>query len=391
MENHPIPQDVTGFQFKLIGEMTVKQFAYLAGAVILAWITFSLPIIFIIKFPLILLFLITGFSFSFIPIGGRPADVMFSYFIKDFFTPNQYLFQRKGRQILPPVTYKKPDSYAKHPHSADSREKLKIYLNKLPQAQRNRLDEKESMYFSSVTGIFTGNLPPVPMTQPANPTPEEEQGLPISNEGNPEKEALEKEALLIERELEAVKAQEAKQENPQTAHEVHQKAMELEIQLRETLSQKAQLERELLSLQKKLETQKQDVYTPAVARLKEETQNVKQIPKSMTKKAGLPIMSDDPNLIAGIIKDPRGNVLPNILIEVKDKEGNPVRAFKTNGLGQFLSATPLLNGIYTVEFEDPEGKNKFDTIELVATGDILMPIEVTSQDEREDLRKALFG
>ncbi|EKD47460.1 MAG: hypothetical protein ACD_66C00049G0001, partial [uncultured bacterium] len=28
MEQHPVPQNVTGFQFKLIGDITLKQFAY---------------------------------------------------------------------------------------------------------------------------------------------------------------------------------------------------------------------------------------------------------------------------------------------------------------------------------------------------------------------------
>jgi len=50
MENHPLPQDITGFQFKLIGNMTVKQFSYLAVGVILAWITLSLPISIGIRF-----------------------------------------------------------------------------------------------------------------------------------------------------------------------------------------------------------------------------------------------------------------------------------------------------------------------------------------------------
>ena len=44
MDNHPIPQDVTGFQFRLIGDMTIKQFAYLAGGMILAWIFLASPL-----------------------------------------------------------------------------------------------------------------------------------------------------------------------------------------------------------------------------------------------------------------------------------------------------------------------------------------------------------
>jgi len=83
--------------------------------------------------------------------------------------------------------------------------------------------------------------------------------------------------------------------------------------------------------------------------------------------------------------------LPGILVEIKDEEGNPVRAFKTNGLGQFASATPVANGTYTIEFEDPKGSNKFDAISIIAKGEIMEPLEVISEDEREDLRKMLFS
>lgn len=101
-------------------------------------------------------------------------------------------------------------------------------------------------------------------------------------------------------------------------------------------------------------------------------------------------MPEVPNLIAGVIKDPRGNILPNILVEVKDKDDNPIRAFKTNALGQFASATPLLNGTYTITFEDPKKTQLFDTIELLVNGNLIPPMEITSIDEREELRKSLF-
>jgi len=81
MENHPIPQDITGFQFKLIGNMTVRQFAYLATGVILAWISYALPLSLLIKLPFALVFGLSGVAFAFLPIEGRPMDTMISNFI----------------------------------------------------------------------------------------------------------------------------------------------------------------------------------------------------------------------------------------------------------------------------------------------------------------------
>ena len=100
---------------------------------------------------------------------------------------------------------------------------------------------------------------------------------------------------------------------------------------------------------------------------------------------------DSPNLLTGIVKDPRGNPLSNILIEVKDKEGNPVRAFKTNEVGRFASATPLMNGSYTIEFEDPKGQNKFEKGIVNVTGQIIQPLVAMSIDTREELRRSLFS
>jgi len=91
------------------------------------------------------------------------------------------------------------------------------------------------------------------------------------------------------------------------------------------------------------------------------------------------------------VRDARGNVLPGILVEIKDKDGNPVRAFKTNGLGHFASATPVANGIYTIIFEDLKGKQDFEVVQIEAKGEIMLPLEIISHDAREALRKELFA
>ena len=131
--------------------------------------------------------------------------------------------------------------------------------------------------------------------------------------------------------------------------------------------------------------------TTANAQPQPQVQRVHNIPKEMVKSVGLPHVSDTPNVIVGIVKDSRGNVLSGMLVEVKDKDNNPVRAFKTNQLGQFASATPLAPGTYTIELEDPKKQHTFDIIQIVADNQVLLPIEIISHDEREALRKQLFN
>ena len=107
--------------------------------------------------------------------------------------------------------------------------------------------------------------------------------------------------------------------------------------------------------------------------------------------APAPTLEEEPNLIKGVVKDPRGNPIQNILVEVKDDEDNPVRAFKTNNLGVFASATSLANGHYTIVLEDPKLVHKFDTLSINATGAPITTLEVTSIDPREELRRELFN
>src|SRR3989344_3953776 len=99
MDNHPIPQDVTGFQFKLIGSMTIKQFGFIAAGVIPAVVIYYAPVFILLKFILIPLFGLTGVAMAFLPIEGRPLDVMIANFIKALITPNQYLFRKEGRKL----------------------------------------------------------------------------------------------------------------------------------------------------------------------------------------------------------------------------------------------------------------------------------------------------
>jgi hypothetical protein len=456
MDNHPIPQDVTGFQFRLIGDMTVKQFGYLAAGVVLAWITYELPIYFLIKYPLILLFGGLGASLAFLPIEGRPMDIMIFNFIKAIFNSDQYVYQKHGGNLaLLTVSYH-PVAKQSQQKNPETEEKLQKYLSSLPHPPKNQLDEKEQSYLSSLFGTAAAPrpvpvmplptpeiIPPAPVQPVVPPTPvpqpkasvvdakpeilvqkpvqplradfpvlpktggpyiveehdaslDEKRLQKLEEEKKEEaaKHTLEQKAEQIKHDLDVAKLKEQQQKNVQTALLAHQKALELENQLQEALVAKKELEDRLLQLSKKVNSKPgKEVFeaTDAKEPERKETQNVRRIPKSMGTKVGLPPASDVPNVIIGIIKDSRGNILPNILVEIKDKAGHPVRAFKTNMLGQFASATPLSIGTFTIDFEDPQGVHKFDSVALNVKGEIIQPLEVISTDAREELRRDLFG
>jgi hypothetical protein len=60
MEQHAIPQNVSSYQFKLVGDMTLKQFFQLAGGALAGIIFYSLPLLGIIKWPLAILSVLSG-------------------------------------------------------------------------------------------------------------------------------------------------------------------------------------------------------------------------------------------------------------------------------------------------------------------------------------------
>lgn len=400
MDNHPIPQDITGFEFKLIGDMTLKQFAYIAAGGILGVVCYALPIFTLIKIPLALVFVGIGVAFAFVPFEGRPLDVMIKNFLKAVLSPTQYVYKKMDNQLVANNAVPKP--LGKEPLDKASHKQFTDFLGTL---QGKHPAKKDTVFFEAPTQPTAVSSPqPLPGFVPSHSVSATTQPAPVqtpvaSPSPEPDKKTfddnLQKTAALLEQQLQAAKAKEAAdtQVNPDEYLKAHQKVLELQKNLNDLAFQKQELESRLISLQKKVDMQGKTVYSPSVAQPDQlkETKFVRSIPQNMQKSAGMPIAPEFPNVITGIIKDPRGNPLQNILVEVKDPQGNAVRAFKTNALGQFASATPLINGDYSIEFEDPKGQNKFDTVAFKANGEIILPIEIISVDQREELRRSLFN
>jgi len=406
MEQHPIPQDVTGFQFKLIGSMTIKQFAYVATGVILAVILYYLPL----KTPFGILFKIffiplfgsSGFLIAFLPVEGRPVDIMAANFVKSLFTPNQYVYHKREKifsftQITTQSRQTKQNFATPNIKRQINKEReLQMIIQNVHGQTHTKLDDKETDFLKKFSDS-TQTLTLSPQGHASASQAVIQTAPPVSSPKATTDTLEQQEALLTQQLDEAKKAvSDQKQTIPPSTVE---KVSLLEKQIQTIHAQKQQLEQELHRLQSQLTTQKAPstqtqpplVTQPAAAPIPTSPQYVRTIPQGMSSNAGLPNIADVPNVLVGIVKDPRSNVLPNILVEVKDKGGNPVRAFKTNPLGQFVSATPLSPGSYTIELEDPKKQHKFDSIQIIAENKILLPIEIISHDAREELRKQLFN
>lgn len=341
MENHPIPQDVTGFQFKLIGNMTIKQFAYVAFGVILAVILYYLPLNSslgaLTKIVLIPFLGSSGIALAFLPIEGRPIDTIIANFLKAIFSPNQYIYQKTGRlfSFSSPATSSaltsRPQVKTKTETTINKGAQLQQLIQGAPNKPQNKLDEREATFIQAVFSPASSSISAAPVpSAPAVPVAQEQTAQPIVT---PQPTPIPTPIVMQQQQINPAPVAAAPIPAPLPANPTD----------------------------------------------------------TAVKRTDLPHVPDVPNIIVGLVKDPRGNVLPNILVEVKDKAGNPIRAFKTNALGQFASATPLAPGTYTVELEDPKKQNTFTVVQLTIDNRILLPIEIVSHDAREELRRQLFN
>lgn len=94
MEQHPVPQPISSYEFRLIGSMTLKQFAKLAANCLVALIFYALPLPGFLKWPVIVFFVILGIGMAFIPFNERPLDVWIIAFFRRVFSPTQYLWRK---------------------------------------------------------------------------------------------------------------------------------------------------------------------------------------------------------------------------------------------------------------------------------------------------------
>ena len=139
-----------------------------------------------------------------------------------------------------------------------------------------------------------------------SPTPvRKEAELPSEEE-----EILRQEAQALQKQLAEAKTQEASRTGSEEYQQAHLKVLELENLLNDTAKQKQALEIQIAELQKKLSNENKNVYTPSIAQApKKETQNIRSIPQGLGNSIGLPISPEFPNLVTGIVKDPRGGPL----------------------------------------------------------------------------------
>lgn len=200
----------------------------------------------------------------------------------------------------------------------------------------------------------------------------EKQEEPQTKEEKVKKEAenivekLKKENERLSQKIEEKKMEAELSKSPDETNKKTEELKKLEVQKERTQSDYARLKQQILELQNRLKEKEQQEMT-----------GMQQKSADRPSYAKIPPLTNQPNVVSGIVKGPDGSVIEGLLLIIKDDRGEAVRAFKTNSIGQFILTTPLSNGIYTIEVSPSSSvEHAFDIISVEVKGEVIPPIEI---------------
>lgn len=407
-QSHPLPQNVTNFEFHLIGDMTLKQFGYLASGVGFAYLVFVLaaaqaPLL---AWPIIVVSSLTGIAFAFLPIYERPLDHWVGAFFKAIFKPTKMEYKSAIITKEDPLFKNRLNIYLKNLKNQEI-----LLSNNLASISPSLTDKIASKVDVAPPGeakiavpvVQTQSIPPGPSLQ-AVPQPKPDNIPPHLNSAaavHPEQPG----GLLSKPDILVVK-EEPKQPTVLEGDEL-KKTVELAKEAQETQAKIKQIEVEIENLKAKAATPGEDPreyldnFQKLLTSLQSLNNEAGNLARQMTavsskgsqtqasslqqpntppvKAKNIPTLTltTFQNVINGIVTDSEGNYIENAIIVAHDKQGLPVRALKSNKLGQFIAATPLPNGVYTVVVEK-EGA-MFDVVEIELKGEVMKPVIVSAR------------
>lgn len=143
MQQHAIPRQITTFEFKLIGFLTLKQFVYLVLFFPAAFVVYKLFPIPIFNYIFAFAVALFGVALAFVPINDRPLDVWVMNFFKRLRSPTQFLYKKQGEALH----FLDDLVFVSDPHRViahvESKTKLAEYLAKTkPPVQKSNIKQR---------------------------------------------------------------------------------------------------------------------------------------------------------------------------------------------------------------------------------------------------------
>ncbi len=440
MQQHPVPQNVIGFQFKLVGDMTLKQFGYLAGGAAAAFIVSKLPYPSIFTYPLAGLLAFFGFALAFVPVEERPLDIWVKNFIISIFSPTQFFYHKTGGNLdFLDIDLTRATATTEIVEKSLKKDKYQDYLKTLSPVKKNVIDVAENRYVksldfniqttlapvSSEPSLLTSPIPLPPQAQTTVHSFQENAYIPLASIAAPSRvfedikvrpltQEVKGEITLtaptpvpisppikvrppvIKNQFQNINMGSLTPSLKKTTQEIYRAPDRTDIKntsasfehykftraqdadntiiknSENDVKRKEFIEEEIQKLAKRKQNLGRNVSRP-----RKITNNTIDI-SSLNKLGATPQTPKTPNILCGVILDRQDKAISGAIVEVKNEaEGLIVRTLKTNAIGQFAIATPLLNGTYIISVE--KENYRFDNIRLILDNKIIEPILIKAK------------
>lgn len=155
-KQHAIPQSIMSVEFKIIGDLTIKQFVFLMIFCGAGYASFMLISAFVVKWLFVIFFVVTGICFAFLPLGDRGLDAWVVNFFRAMFMPNQFVY-RKDEEVPNVFSYQNLDVLKSELITltpTSSRRKIEAYLEQQEKPE-DRLDIDEEKFVLKVKSAYS--------------------------------------------------------------------------------------------------------------------------------------------------------------------------------------------------------------------------------------------
>lgn len=381
MREHAIPQDVTGYRFHIIGNMTLKQFAEVGAGVLLGVFIYATNLPTIIKWPFICIVVGLGAMAAFVPFEERPFDHWIVTFFKVLYKPTKFYWKRQSK-IPDPFLYNLETDDHNLPPELDlrpaRRERIKEYLTSVePTVALNQFDAQELERLKQIMGAFDTVKTKVESVNKTQQKPDLKVRVRAIKPHAGDLEFLQDRMSREELERLGNPAEAViKQDVNKTHLEVQQVAHDIQIpEVKEITMETSNVSAEDATFQNTNGASDERAFVITA----DADNTAPEVSQAATINADLPfpLPPTEPNKLVGMILTPTNNLINDAIIEIVDATTNRVaRAVKSNALGQFFITTPLENGTYTISVE--HDGYQFSPISLQLEGKVVPPIEIRS-------------
>lgn len=390
MKEHAIPQDVTGYRFHIVGNMTLAQFGQLVVGALICFGLYQTNLYGALKYPLLFFVVLISVVAAFIPIAERPLSHWIKTFAMVLYKPTQFAWRRVAH-IPEPFLFKPEAETGPVLPELDltplRRKRIQEFISTTHMAAG--VDEESvqmDQYYEHVFSLFTTQkthvdnlLAPIQVNKPSL------RVRTRSMRANPST-PLGLETALTETETHTTDTIQA-ETSPDVVNSgafSTNRTVELEaLAAAQTPAGVVIPLAEPPTVEPAAEEVAQ-VSAADGAMLGGQALVQQQPPKEQTTSGSVvfntelpfPSKPTAPNKLVGMVLTAQNELIEGAIVEIRKSDGQVERAVRTNALGQFYVTTPLANGDYVVVVE--KAGKQFAQLSIKLKGKIVDPIEIHS-------------